>query len=281
MNSLSRVFTRRMLRCFIDGKKNKLYSSMVKRFAIDGVKKNNKQLISELYCELKKNYRNEYYYKNTLFNKLLLGVHSVNTTTALTELTISKSKADFVLINGVGVVYEIKTELDNLERLKNQIDDYYKAFDHVAVVTYEENISQLTRVLDGTNKPVGIYVLRKNGKIGMIAKPRKYTGELDKNVIFKLLRKNEYEDILLQRYGDLPKTTQFKYYSACKELFVQIPIEETYLLVLKTLKRRMSIEKECIKRIPYELKFLVYFMDLKCEDYAKLEAFLESQCGGV
>ena len=54
MNSLSRVFTRRMLRCFIDGKKNKLYSSMVKRFAIDGVKKNNKQLISELYCELKK-----------------------------------------------------------------------------------------------------------------------------------------------------------------------------------------------------------------------------------
>ena len=65
-------------------------------------------------------------------------MHSVNTTTALTEVAIAKSKADFVLINGKAVVYEIKTELDNLERLCSQIDDYYKAFDHVAVVTYEK-----------------------------------------------------------------------------------------------------------------------------------------------
>ena len=69
-----------------------------------------------LYDRLKKEYRNEYFYKNTLLNKLLLGVHSTNTTTALAELPIGKAKADFVLINGKAVVYEIKTELDNFER---------------------------------------------------------------------------------------------------------------------------------------------------------------------
>ena len=89
--------------------------------------------------------RNEYYYKITLLNKLLLGIHSVNTTTALTEFPIAKSKADFVLINGKAVVYEIKTELDNLERLESQISDYYKAFDHVAVVTCIENVENVKK----------------------------------------------------------------------------------------------------------------------------------------
>lgn len=49
---------------------------------------------------MNKNHRNEYFYKNTLLNKLLLGVHKPTTTVALTEIPIAKSKADFVLING-------------------------------------------------------------------------------------------------------------------------------------------------------------------------------------
>ena len=62
-------------------------------------------------------------------------------------------KQIFVLINGKAVVYEIKTELDNLERLESQIDDYYKAFEHVAVVTYEKNLKQLKKVLDNIDRP--------------------------------------------------------------------------------------------------------------------------------
>ena len=281
MSNLNRIFTRNMLRRFIDGKVDNVYSSVVRRYTSDADQKNNRELISEIYYELKNNYRNEYFYKNTLLNKLLLGVHSVNTTTALTELAIAKSKADFVLINGKAVVYEIKTELDNLERLSSQIDDYYKAFDHVAVVTCEKNLQQLLKVLESIDKPVGIYVLRKNGKLGTIQKPQRYTSNLNKEVIFKLLRKSEYEGIIAQRYGYLPDVTQFKYYSVCKELFLQIPIEESYLLVLRVLKKRMQLEKEEFVKIPYELKFLAYFMELTHDDYRKLEVFLERQYGGA
>ena len=32
------------------------------------------------------------------------------------------------MITGRGVVYEIKTDLDNLIRLENQLKDYYKVF---------------------------------------------------------------------------------------------------------------------------------------------------------
>ena len=281
MSNLNRIFTRNTLLRLIDGKVDDVYSSVVRRYTSDADQKTNRALISEIYCELKNNYRNEYFYKNTLLNKLLLGVHSVNTTTALTEMAIAKSKADFVLINGKAVVYEIKTELDNLERLNSQIDDYYKAFDHVAVVTYEKNLQQLQKVLDSMDKPVGIYLLRKNGKLGTIRKPERYSGNLDKETIFKLLRKSEYEDIIVQRYGYLPDVTQFKYYSTCKKMFLQIPIEESYLLVLRILKKRMRLEKEEFVKIPYELKFLAYFMDLTHDDYQKLEVFLERRYGGV
>ena len=59
-----------------------------------------------------------------MLNKLLLGRHSINTTTALTQIPINKSKADFILINGKAVVYEIKTELDNFEFIKNTYENY-------------------------------------------------------------------------------------------------------------------------------------------------------------
>lgn len=280
MSILNKVFTRAMIRHFIEGKADSIYSSVVRRYVKDVEQKSNRELLSEIYCEIKSNYRNEYFYKNSLLNKLLLGVHSVNTTTALTEIAIAKSKADFVLINGKAVVYEIKTELDNLERLCSQIEDYYKAFDHVAVVSYEKNLQQLQSVLAGIDKPVGIYVLRKNGKLGTVRRPGKYTASLEKETIFKLLRKSEYEDILFQRYGYLPEVTQFRYYAACKQLFLQMSIEESYLLVLKVLKKRMQLEKEEFVKVPYELKFLAYFMELKSSDYVKLEAFLERQYGG-
>ena len=66
----------------------KFICEFIRKYGKIADQKNNRELISEIYCELKNNYRNEYFYKNTLLNKLLLGVHSVNTTTALTEVAI-------------------------------------------------------------------------------------------------------------------------------------------------------------------------------------------------
>lgn len=77
----------------------------------------NGEVLSQMYQFMSQSYRNEYFYQNTLLMKLLLGKHSVRTTTALTQIPIGNSIADFVLINGKAVVYEIKTELDTFNRL--------------------------------------------------------------------------------------------------------------------------------------------------------------------
>lgn len=281
INILSKFFSKSTFyHCYENGY-DKVYSRVIDRYINQGAGKTNVELVGEIYNIVQKEYRNEYFYKNTLLNKLLLGVHSINTTTALTEVPIAKSKADFVLINGKAVVYEIKTELDNLDRLENQINDYYKAFDHVSVVTYNKNIEALQKKIDSIQKPVGIYTLQKSGSIKTIRKPEEYKASLEPQILYKILRKSEYEDIILKRYGTLPRVSDFSYYTECKKLFMQIPIEESYVEVLKLLKKRNKIIKEHYEKIPYELKFLAYFMELKEEDYRKINLFLNQTYGGL
>ena len=56
---------------------------------------------------------------------------------------------------------------------------------------------------------------------------------------------------------------------------------QTTSSILELLKKRTKIIKEEYKEIPYELKFLAYFMDLKKEDYEKIKYFLNQSYGGA
>lgn len=280
-NVINKIFSRNTFRRWLDKEYDKTYALVVERYVGNERGKVNAKLISEIYNVLKENYRNEYFYKNTLLNKLLLGVHSLNTTIALTEVPIAKSKADFVLINGRAVVYEIKTELDNFDRLENQINDYYKAFDHVVVVTNKESVPVLQNKISEIGKPIGIYVLQKKGSLTRVQEPGIFRDALDSEVIFKLLRKAEYEEILLKKGKNLPDVSEFIYYSECRKLFLEIPLEDVYIETLELLKKRNKIVKEEFVKVPYELKFLAYFMNLKKSDYENLFLFLNESYGGV
>lgn len=124
-------------------------------------------------------------------------------------------------------------------------------------------------------------MLQKKGTIKTIRRPEKYIDCLDAEVLYKILRKQEYEQIILKKYGYLPEVSAFKYYIECKKLFVEIPLEESYTLVLKLLKKRAKIIKAEYEQIPYELKILAYFMGLREDDYKKIMKFLSEAYGGV
>lgn len=275
---LNRVFSRSTFKELMEEHTEETYMAATKRYIDNPHEKNHQQIISEFYQHLKKNYRNEYFYKNTLLNKLLLGIHSPKTTTALTEVPVAKSKADFILINGKAVVYEIKTELDNFERLGTQINDYYKAFNYVSVVTAEVNNHAIEKILSDT--PVGIYLLTNRNSLSVRKRPVENNASLDFNTIFKILRKSEYESILLTYYGYLPRVSQFNYYSECKKMFNEIDVLEAYKLFINELKKRNPIDVDLYSNVPYELKFLMYFYNLRKVDYKKLEIFLDSKLGG-
>lgn len=82
-------------------------------------------------------------------------------------------------------------------------------------------------------KPVGIYILQKRGTITTVQKPQEYRNELDGKVLFKILRKQEYEEILLNKYKYLPEVSEFKYYSECRKMFLEISLEDAYLSSLR------------------------------------------------
>ena len=199
---LNRFSTQYVFNDLVMNYKNNTYCTVVRRYLKNENDCSNGEIIGKIYKYMSRNYRNEYFYQNTMFNKLLLGRHSLNTTTALTQIPIGKSKADFVMINGKAVVYEIKTELDSFERLDNQLNDYFKAFDHVCVVTCESNYEKLNKILEG--RSVGICILSDRNTLRFVKEPIENNVNLSYEALFKVLHKKEFEEILLDFYGELP-----------------------------------------------------------------------------
>lgn len=275
---LNRIFTQSIFRNLLDNQYDMTYCTVVKRYLDNPQSKSNQELISEIYQVLKKQYRNEYFYKNTILNKLLLGRHSLRTTTALMEIPVAKSKADFILINGKAIVYEIKTELDTFERLDNQLIDYYKAFSRVCVVTSESNYEAVSKKLKNT--PVGICLLTSQNTLSTKKEPIEDVSKLDLSMMFKILRKKEYESIVKDYYGELPQVTQFNYYSACQKLFCDLDTGIAYRFLLRELKKRHKVDIIEYSNVPYELKCLIYFSKFRKTDYLQLNNFLKIKFGG-
>jgi len=276
---LNRVFSKNTLNLLLDNSdKSNAFYAVIQRYINDTNGKTNGQLLSEIYQKLKTDYRNEYYYKNTLLNKLLFKKHNPYKTTALTEIPVAKSKADFIMINGKAVVYEIKTELDNFDRLDSQLNNYYKAFDHVCVVTSENNIDNLQRRI--FNKNIGIYKITKRGALSVVREPIADRTYLEHDTIFKILRKYEYENIILDYYKFLPNVSQFQYYKECKKLFCDIEINTAYEKFRLELKKRCKINIDYVSSIPDEIKSVVYFSSLKDIEFKNLNIFLEKKYGG-
>ena len=108
-------------------------------------------IYTNIYDLLKKEYRCEYIYLNEIFLEQILKEHN-ETSSIITEFYINSSKADLLIINGTTTIYEIKTELDTLNRLEKQLLDYTRAFDRVYVITYEGFKKNIKKVLAQNEK---------------------------------------------------------------------------------------------------------------------------------
>lgn len=275
---LKRFFSKDMVRDIVLEKNNSTFSYVIKKYISNPNEKTYEELIRKIYTYMGQEYRTEYYYKNTMLNKLVLNLNKYKSTIALTEIPISKSKADFIIINRKGIVYEIKTELDNLERINSQINDYYKAFTNVVIVTYSDNIKKIE-----SNIPtyVGIMILTKRNALKMVRRPKETVALLDYETIFKLLRKAEFENIIVKYKMDLPICSQFKYYRECLNLIRCINIETLQKELLIQLKRRIRVgNAEASLKVASEIRFLIYFDHIIMTQCEKLNLVMNKKFGG-
>ena len=238
-----------------------------------------KSVISDLYQELKLNHRNEYFYKNELLNSLLIQNEKISSCSALTELPVADSKTDMIFIdeNDVGTVYEIKTELDTLNRLESQIHDYYKAFPYIYVVTSSSRLQQLEQALEETN--VGIIELTNDNKFVYRKEVAYNTSSLSYNILFRILRKKEFESIVLKYFGKLPNVSDFVYYGTCLELLKNLDIVLFQKEVMSCLRKRNLVRnaESFTNNVPYELSFYGYFSKKYRNKWDVLGKFLDTE----
>ena len=230
------------------------------------------QNVEQHYISLENEYRNEYFFKNTLFNNIFLRNYSLNTAVALSEIKVAKSKPDFVIINNLNsIVYEIKTDLDNLDRLVYQISDYYKVFSHVYIVTTEQYYYPVYKTISKYYKNIGIIVLTNRNRLSIKRKSIINNDDLDYLTLFKLLRKNEYQNLIM-KYYDVPDNIRpvdhFDNYFYYFKLLEKTKAQKE---VLKTIKKRyLPNPTNYIEKIPKEVNWLIYSANLSDKNYTDL-----------
>ncbi|MBW5468475.1 sce7726 family protein [Brevibacillus formosus] len=62
------------------------------------------------------------------------------------EMNVGSSRLDIGRINGESRAYEIKTELDSLDKLDKQLRDYSRVFDYVYVVSHVKHLEKVKEI---------------------------------------------------------------------------------------------------------------------------------------
>lgn len=101
-----------------------------------------------------KYYPNEIAIKSSFINNILF---KTNNHVTIFELNSGTSRVDLCKINGKSVAYEIKTDLDNFNRLDKQISDYLNIFENVYVICSKNNVN---KIINRIPKECGIYSYR-------------------------------------------------------------------------------------------------------------------------
>lgn len=208
------------------------------------------EVVDLVYADLSKDYRSEYFFKNTVAQKLLLGRHSVNTATILPEFRVGRSKADCVILNGSSTCYEIKSDFDNLDRLPEQLSYYKRIFDKTYVVVGK---SHLNKVLNLCCDDVGIIELTPRKSLRVIREANTSKDPVDVPILMRSLRVDEYKEITSKVSGESIEYPNTEIFSVCESILINSPSSDVRQAFCSTLKRSRKVEKDYILSLPRSL----------------------------
>lgn len=214
------------------------------------------QAFDSLYNIANKGYRNEYIFKNTIANKLIKGRHKLSNVTYVNEFRVLDSICDVAIFNGTSTAYEIKTELDNFDRLKSQLSDYKKVFDKINIVTVDSKVKELEDIIP---EGIGIIQLTKNNILRTIKEPSSNLESLSQEAMLSCLRPTEILLMMNELFDYSPSISPKQTKQECIHLFKSLDITRSHESFVKTLRRRSltNKEKELIYQLPTSLLALI------------------------
>lgn len=215
-----------------------------------------KSLLNKIYNSFIKHYPFEYVYKNELLKYILkIDRYKNEYISAITEIRVGDAKADFVFVNGCSEVFEIKTPLDTLNRLNNQLNMYFKVFDKVSLLVDQKYIGSL-KELD-CYKYLGIFLL-ENKKIIQIKEAKLNTHKLDYILAFNLLRKEEAINVIKKEFHeDISHLPNIELALKARKLFYKIDEDKAREYIKEGLKERNYLNRIKIKKYPSSLSLMV------------------------
>jgi hypothetical protein len=229
----------------------------------------------DLYGYLKDGHRSEYIYKNAIATKILLGKHSIKTSTLISELRVAETKADIAIFNGTSTVYEIKSKFDNTNRLDKQIEAYQKMFDKIYVVT---DVSLEDKIIQSIPSFVGVVVLTDRYTLSKRREAASNKAYVIPEVIFKSFNKKEYLAILKLTEVDSRQIPNTQVYEKARKWFCSLDPVRAHDLMVSLLRARQHCRSESfVEQMPEALKFIALAGLFKAQEEKKIERFLSSK----
>ena len=244
MRSYSSIFSSTSFFKLLQNDDYSFINTKIERYDLGKIGKNINtyhDYIQYAYRELRKQYKNEYVYKNTFINNMLLNKYGVKDTIAINEFRVGNSIADIVMFNGTSKAFEIKTELDSEKRLSGQLNDYTKIFKECYIVTHESLIEKYLE----TDEKIGVIAIIKHNNSFKMREVRKATvsEDIDASVLIRSLRTQEYKNVVMAYFGQLPCVSNFQMFDECAFLMKQIPNIYPKLNLILNLIPHFSLSK--------------------------------------
>lgn len=225
-------------------------------------------LLSEtrnLYAQMKLNHRNEYFYKNELFNQIFLPlIQNQKNATLYKEWYVNHSWFDIAIFEEgkSPAIFEIKSDLDSVKRLSKQISNYYGITPNVNVLC---SIGLANKVLNIVPEETGLYELTSDTKIRKVRNAQDRWVDYQPYQAFELLRSDEKTALVPDIYSGIMNDRQSvkSYYQI--EYFQKLSIARQQTYISSCFINRISNQKnifylkpDLLSEIPYELRLLFY-----------------------
>lgn len=222
--------------------------------------------------------RHEYVYKTAIVDKVLLGIHNLNTASMLTELRANRCRADVVVLNGTSTAYEIKSERDNLDKLEDQISAYRSVFARVNVIAAQKHVRTIRECV---SPDVGIQVLSNRYQISTIREAETNPERVSPSSIFESLQLVESKEIAIQLGVDIPNVPNTRMHSALKILFSELDPVDVHTEMVKVLKRTRSLSRlsSFVDSLPKSLRTAGLTIKLNKNDRANLVDSMDTKFG--
>ncbi|EPY5150116.1 sce7726 family protein [Klebsiella variicola] len=209
------------------------------------------EIFDMAFAKLSNEYKTEYFFKNIIANEVFLKKHKSNNAVMLSEFRVGASKADCVILNGLSICYEIKTELDNLKRLPEQLSSYTELFDKVYVVASKLHIEKIKEIVP---ESVGIIELTDRNRLKEIKPALLIDSEINPKLMISSMRISEYKYMAEKISGKIINLPNMDVYSFCLNIFENTDSDVLRKKFREALKKYRANDFNFIEALPRSLK---------------------------